>query len=158
MGSFHIGWLSPSHPLSLFAFLLSSLPLPPPPLFFLKRGIPSFFIKLFKGSICLLKVPRLHRESAKGEKVYGGGKDQSNFHLVVTAAGAGMESGKVWALADVSFFLTPLLSWLLLWKESCADIGGMAEASRQGFFRALLGISSEILDKTYLMEPHSPPS
>lgn len=37
MGSFHIGWLSPSHPLSLFAFLLSSLPLPPPPFFF-KKG------------------------------------------------------------------------------------------------------------------------
>lgn len=33
MGSFHIGWLSPSLLLSLFAFLLSSLPLP---FFFLK--------------------------------------------------------------------------------------------------------------------------
>lgn len=56
--------------------------------------------------------------------MYGGGKDQSNFHLVVTAAGAGMVSGKIWTLADVSFFLTPLLSWLLLWKESCAALVG----------------------------------
>lgn len=102
-------------------------------------------------------MPHLHRENAKGDKVYGGEKDQSNFHLAVTAAGAGMASGKVWALADVSF-LTPLLSWLFLWKESCADIGGMAEASRQGFFWVLLGSSSEILGKTYPLEPHWPPS
>lgn len=39
MGSFHIGWLSPSLLLSLFAFLLSSLPLP---FFFFKGEFPRF--------------------------------------------------------------------------------------------------------------------
>lgn len=62
MGSFHIGWLSPSYILSLFAFLLSSLPLP---FFFFLRGIPSFLIKPFKGSAfsrCLVYTGKAPKE------------------------------------------------------------------------------------------------
>ena len=62
-GIFHIGWLRPSHPLSLPVFLLSSLPTTPKPF---KRGIPSFFIKSFKGSAfsrCLIYTGKTPKET-----------------------------------------------------------------------------------------------
>ena len=64
MGSFHIGWLSPSHPLSLCLSVVYST-FAPPLFFFFKREIPSFFIKPFKGSAfsrCLVYTGKAPKE------------------------------------------------------------------------------------------------